>query len=675
MPERTRLVLSHRRAPGDIICLTSLPRDIHAAYPGKYELFVSTTFSPLWENNPHVTVLAGQGPPANARQLRMEYGRGIREQKHETIHFCNYFHRDFERQTGVRVPMSKPYGDLHLSATEQRVSPVSGRYWCVLSGGKSDFTAKVWATTKFQKVVDELRSKGLGIVQLGDTARGHWHPPLDGVLNLVGQTSLRDMLQLIAHADGVICGITGAMHAAAALQRPCVVLAGGREAWYWEAYVRENKGLGGAALAATLSTPHRFLHTIGLLPCCPTGCWRNKVVPFGNDKSICLYPVLGEQPVPKCLDLIEPSHVIEACMSYYADNSLPPIVPREQPIVLPPMVTSAAPAKPTLPKLIAPLAKAPPTQIQALPNTVAIPQRALSPNNLDHPDVGSRFTIFILFYGGDEYADMHRQCLDSILATVPVHRRDLRVGSNALGPKTLALLEEHVRSGTITKHYRHESNDYKYPVMREMFHDPACPITTKWVIWFDDDSIANKNPEWLSILAQTIVNTHKRRNVHMYGKRCIGSISPEQQALFKTRPWYKGRQFRGASGRPAPNGNKVIFVAGFFWAATTEAITKAGIPDLGTGLQNNGGDWQIGEQLYQAGFDLANFNSSKEYVNGSSAKRRGVTTTWPGAQAKPRAALAPLVPAVQPRKPVHKPAATPTNVTKPVRRGLTLLRL
>lgn len=322
-PAPPRFLLQHNRAPGDIVVMTAFVRDLKLAFPD-VTIGVKTSAMDLWRHNPHVTSLRGQ---KGAQTLTLDYGRGIREQKYETIHFLSYFHRDFHRRTKMTVPLVRPYPDLHLSPEEQTKRPVQDRYWVVVAGGKSDFTAKVWHTEKFQATVDELRRQGIACVQVGGNDRGHWHPPLRGALNLVGRTNLRDMLRLIHHADGVLCGVSLPMHVAAALQRPCVVLGGGREAWWWEAYVRENVGLGGKEVAEQLKMPHRFLHTLGLLDCCKwAGCWKNKVVRMGKDPLICLRPVVRPgQAVPECLDMITVDMVMTAILSYYYDGSLAPI--------------------------------------------------------------------------------------------------------------------------------------------------------------------------------------------------------------------------------------------------------------------------------------------------------------------------------------------------------------
>lgn len=241
--------------------------------------------------------------------------------------------------------------------------------------------------------------------------------------------------------------------------------------------------------------------------------------------------------------------------------------------------------------------------------------------------VGEKFTAFILFYGGEEYYDLHKRCLESFLATTPRERVDLRVGSNQLNKRSADMLNEHTKSGVITKHYQHTDNAYKYPVMREMFFDKTCPITTKWVLWFDDDSVCDADPNWLTLLSMQIRSKHKpgKNDAHMIGAIYHYYLNDNHKAIFKSRPWYKDRPWRDTRGRPAPNGSRACFVVGGFWALTHEAIVAADIPDLGTGLTHNGGDWQIGEQLYQAGYGMCQFNGKKQFVRTSSVPRRGVT--------------------------------------------------
>lgn len=333
MAVKERMQLRHCWALGDTVILTALVRDIHAAYPGRFELGVDTHWKDIWQNNPHVVNFPPKSSPAPFT-VKIDYSEGIVEAgKGRKTHMLAWYHEDFRRKTAITVPVSKAGGDLHLSPGERRPL-VSGRYWLILSGGKADLTAKWWPWRRFQTVVDVLRGYGLRFVQTGNTHPAHYHPPLQNVLNLVGQTeAVRELLTLVAGAEGVICGVTGAMHIAAALEKPCVVIAGGREEPWWEGYVPHYGAFGPTCPPPRV--PHRFLHTLGMLPCCAAkGCWKKRTVPIEPDdllaknaRTLCkeVSRREGVEPAPLCQDLITTDHVVEAVLSYYADGTLPPL--------------------------------------------------------------------------------------------------------------------------------------------------------------------------------------------------------------------------------------------------------------------------------------------------------------------------------------------------------------
>ena len=615
-------VLSHGRAPGDITVMTALVRDLKLTYPD-ISVAVQTSNMAIWENNPYISP-----PDKDARFLKLSYGQGLYEQNWMPIHFLAYFHRDFHRRTGIQVPLRLPYPDLHMSEAEKAAPLIQGRYWVLLSGGKSDFTIKVWETAKFQRVIDELLLRGIQVVQHGAAEPGHWHPPLQGVTSLVGQLTMRQGLQLIYHAEGVICGVTFAMHVAAAFQKPSVVLAGGREAWWWEAYVPENKGLG--ENAHLIKMPHKFLHTIGLLDCCRThGCWKCNVVPLDDGKSVCQYPLpTAGEPVAKCMDMISPEHVVKAVMQYYEDGSLPPIqpavaLPAVTPISVPPLqIIATLPPPP-------PIATAPakgnkqqlPRQVRA--TVPAAVMKALTNRPQPVAKGLGRLPVFVLLYGGEEHFEMHYRCLTAIIATIPAKSRDIRVVANQLNTKSRQMLEAAKQQGhvTIAAEYRH--NAFKYPVMRELLLNPQTPFESDWCLWFDDDSMCDKDRNWFPKLSQMLVAAAD--DIGIIGTPMTFDVRPTVQQVFEARPWYKGRQW------PIRNGKQVIpFVHGGFWAARIPALLEIAAPDLGTGLTHNGGDWQIGAQLFQNNYRIGVCNANKELVETSAFPRRGVTMPVPG---------------------------------------------
>lgn len=664
-----RLLLKHCYALGDTVLFTALVRDIHRAYPGQYEISVQSNFAPVWWHNPRVALCDPAVKPA-PQLVELKWGEAIDwhakavypQNRHELKHILAWYHYDFERKTGVHVPVTEPKGELFF-APEEEPPLVAGRYWVIVAGGKQDATVKHWHPWRYQQVVDALREQGLSFVQCGATHRGHSHPPLEGCRNLVGQTdSPRDLFNLIRYAEGVICPITAAMHIAAVFDKPCIVLAGGREEPWFEWY-----GPFGAfgPECPPVKVPHKLLHTVGHLWCCKEeGCWKNRVVPLEpadlsdpeKKKTLCHDPKRQAEghAIASCMDLIQVAHVTEAVMDYYDAKILPPITLGEGKVLeslSPSQETLSAqetlstqgkvleslslrkesPTKPVRQAVTEVLG--PPQFAQALPALTRAPSvppkeqpvlqrqlpaefhreapKALELPLLDHPTIGGKVTVCVLCYG--QYTDIAKRCLDSILATVPRQRMDLRIATNAASADTV----KYVTSLEPDRMYIHGENRMKYPVMREMFNDPDCPLATNYVVWFDDDAYV-VNPHWLSRLAETIIANHKH-GCRMYGIRLFHDLAlyakngHRPDLWFRQASWYRGMQFtlRGTE-EMAPNGSCINFAAGWFWALAREAIQRGEIPD--SRLNHNGGDITIGEQIHQLGYKTKEFNKGKVFV-------------------------------------------------------------
>jgi ADP-heptose:LPS heptosyltransferase len=324
-----KIVLTLGCAPGDITCLTALPRDIATTYPDRYEIHVATHAKSLWRHNPYIAGVhtfenSQCKAPLNLRRIPLPHACFIKEANRCKLHFVTAFHRAFQKAEGVTVPCLKPKGDLYLDPEQYKNPPVSGRYWLIVTGGKSDFTVKVWSARLWQRTTHMLRERGVNLVQTGALHRGHYHPPMDGALNLVGWGDLRDLMWLIYHSEGVICPITCMMHMAAVFDKPAVVVAGGREHYWWEAYVNIKGMQTFGPYAEPVKVPHRYLHTQGMFKCCEDrGCWQNKIIHTQADKHgrYCKLPKSDGygQIVPQCLMTITPELVVDAVMSYYED--------------------------------------------------------------------------------------------------------------------------------------------------------------------------------------------------------------------------------------------------------------------------------------------------------------------------------------------------------------------
>lgn len=296
------LILKNDLSPGDVLAMTAAVYSLHKAHPGKYVTAVETSCPAVWENNPDVVSLDA-ARALNAEEVQCHYPL-IHQSNQRAVHFLEGYVGFLEDNLRVRVPLMTNRPLVYISNREktwlnqvQETTGYKGRFWVLNAGRKADYTTKHYGTEGFQAVVDALKGK-VQFVQVG--AAEHHHPPLKGVLNLVGKTDARQLIRLVYHAAGVLSGVTFLQHLAAALEKPSVVIMGGREPVQWNSYPRQS-----------------LLHTVGALSCCRDGgCWKSRVVKLNDgaeqDGSLCDYPTFGDNPVPRCMAAISPEEVVVA---------------------------------------------------------------------------------------------------------------------------------------------------------------------------------------------------------------------------------------------------------------------------------------------------------------------------------------------------------------------------
>lgn len=298
------LLLKTDQAPGDALAMTAAVYSLHQAHPGRYLTAVESLWPEVFEHNPDV-VPADLG----AAEVRMHYP-AIHKSNERGIHFMQGWCEFLGAALNIHVPLLTNRPRLYFADP----APPVEDFWLVCSGGKSDFTNKSWGHRNYQEVVGRLSGK-VKFVQVGASSEDH--PPLymrEG-RNLVGKTTLRQLFDLVRRAGGILCGVSLLMHVAAALEKPAVVVAGGREPVPWNSYPKQH-----------------YLHTVGVLPCRDTtgrvggACWRSRTIPLGDgtalDRDTCERPVevtYAGAPLltqPECMTMIRPEQVAELVLRY-----------------------------------------------------------------------------------------------------------------------------------------------------------------------------------------------------------------------------------------------------------------------------------------------------------------------------------------------------------------------
>lgn len=317
-----KLLLVNRLAPGDILVMTNALRDLHKAYPGKYQTDINTPCDAIFENNPYVTKLEydrNEFNLINNKFSSISSGDMSKESRKAWLgdilvvdmhyplinrsgavgaHFGEG-HRDFLSEIlGISIKQTEIKPEIYFSQAEKDwVGPlitkkgIKSKYWVINAGSKGDYTLKQYPY--YQEVINLMKDK-LVFVQVGQ--KEHNHKALDGVVDMLGQTTLRELFRLIYHSQGVISCVSLHMHIAAAFYKPCVVVAGAREGTRWELYPN-----------------HQFLYVNGCLPCASyDGCWKSKPEECKNKVN----------NIPRCMTLITPQDISRAVERYYQGNML-----------------------------------------------------------------------------------------------------------------------------------------------------------------------------------------------------------------------------------------------------------------------------------------------------------------------------------------------------------------
>lgn len=298
MKPKIRLILENPLAPGDVLVSTSAFRDLHKAYPGEYltDIRCPTGCEQIFQNSPYITPILDSDP--DVKRIRLDY-EGIHKSGWSGLPFASAHTETLAERLGRPIPVTSIKPDIFLSQDEKLwPSPVlkhagfAGKYWIINAGIKDDYTLKHYP--RHQEVVDLLKDK-IQFVQVGQLE--HDHKPLNGAIDMRGKTNLRELFRLSYHAEGAISAVSLQMVVMAALEKPCVVVSGGREPVRWQ-----------------MAPNHRFLAVNGAIECARyDGCWKSK-------KQDCVNLLTGG--IPLCMDMIRPEDIVRAVELHYIGKML-----------------------------------------------------------------------------------------------------------------------------------------------------------------------------------------------------------------------------------------------------------------------------------------------------------------------------------------------------------------
>lgn len=282
-------------APGDTVGVSAFVRDYTTAFPDSRLSVNSCRADEIFAHDDRVTRIPPQTTP-----ITLRYRPTIDAARTDPNRRYMYAaHDSFETVTGVRLPRGSAKPSLILSRDE-RTPPRQQPYAVVAGGSKADIATKQSPPELFREVV--AKTQHLNWVQVGRTdgvriKDRQWLIPYTA--NLLGKTSVRELMRLIAHASVVLCHTSLPMLLAAAFDVPCIVVGGGRES---------------PSLFTGLGVT--YLDTLGQLDCCKLQACK------------ALYPIQTHSEVPYpsgtvCSDPVQTENVwIGRCMTLYTADQI-----------------------------------------------------------------------------------------------------------------------------------------------------------------------------------------------------------------------------------------------------------------------------------------------------------------------------------------------------------------
>jgi ADP-heptose:LPS heptosyltransferase len=279
--------------------MTRAVADLKETYPD-YEIDIRSPCPEIWENNANLTPLDEKAEDVEVFDISYDE---IHVSGRNGHHFSDAFRHDIEEKLGVEIIKSGIRPEVHISQLERTwINQVEtefgyrGPFWVINAGHKPDNILKQYP--KWQEFAHLFNDYFKGTVRLAQIGhKGHNHARLTGVFDLIGKTDLRQLIRLAYWSHGTIGPLSFQFVLAAALGKPHVVVAAGKEGVRWHIF-----------------PDGRYLYTNGALACCAwDGCWK------GGDNGKCV-DLVGE--VPRCFLLIEPYMILDAIKMYYLGGVL-----------------------------------------------------------------------------------------------------------------------------------------------------------------------------------------------------------------------------------------------------------------------------------------------------------------------------------------------------------------
>lgn len=224
-------VIYHGHAPGDDMLCTAVLHELRLR--GSTRLWVMTNHPSLFANNPDVHAIVPHTPGLPQLGARLGwrihntlYGVYDPTDDRDLVTPGRHIIESMCREAQVRGTIClRPY--LFLTPEERLAGKMVERQIVVQSSGMNasyPMLTKQWRPERYNAVVGALRAS-FNFVQIGSAT----DPPLEGVTDLRGRTTIRESAAILAESLVYVGNVGFLMHLARAVECRSVIIYGGRE--------------------------------------------------------------------------------------------------------------------------------------------------------------------------------------------------------------------------------------------------------------------------------------------------------------------------------------------------------------------------------------------------------------------------------------------------------------
>ena len=335
-----QLVLSQDGSLTDAITFTVVPRAIYRRYPGKYRISVRTPYPDIWIGNRFIQHNFRNDAATGVLQVvEIATPEAYAGDKHGRKHLmqlqleatCVALKR-FEVE---ELPLTEVKPDITLSSKEYwtRPSPrgvLEGKpYWLVCTGWTNETSTGAWDGTKWEQVVNRLAtSTAFLLAQIRNEYEDSVNKKMKMAVNLRDLLTVRETIWLMHHARGVITTNGALVHMAAALCKPCVVVAGASQEPRRASYTEDSL----KALAAPIDDRYQKLadvvvahkYLVGNGKCPDKGCRISSVASANPEEFTCPHVIKADRmktespniTQARCIHEITTDVVTKAVLAY-----------------------------------------------------------------------------------------------------------------------------------------------------------------------------------------------------------------------------------------------------------------------------------------------------------------------------------------------------------------------